>query len=560
MIGDAELFIQIGTIIILSTLGGLLARIFRQPLIPAYILTGIVLGPWLGIITNSDVIRTFSIVGSAFLLFVIGLELDIKKLKDIGYIATFGGAVQVALLFFLGFAVSGLFGLGRIESVYLGILVALSSTMVVVKLLSDKRELNTLHGRIIIGILLMQDLIAIFALSALTTMQSFSFAPFVVSLGKAVIVVALAYAGSKWIFPGIFRFAAYSQELLFLLALSICFLFSILFSQIGFSIAIGGFVAGMSLANLPYSIEITSKIKSLRDFFATLFFVSLGLGLNLLSLGGLIPLLILLVALTVIVKPAVIMLITALFGYTKRTSFLAGISLGQISEFSFVMAAIGLSLGHISEKIMTLTVLAAVITIAITSYCIKFDSAIYSFLSRYLAVFDRIGKEKHMEYLPEAESKKDILLIGYDRIGWNILKTIERMKKSYLIIDFNPDIIKKLISRKAPCIYGDIGDPELLERLDLKNVHLVISTVPTLEDSLLIIKKTKKASHKAVIFLTAETVNDAMALYDAGADYVILPHFLGGEMVSSIIENYSGDLQKITKNKLDHIYELKKRI
>ena len=581
-----NIFFDIGLIIIVATIVGYLARLLKQPLIPAYILTGLIIGPILGLVEDSNVILTLSEIGIAFLLFVVGLELSLKKLRDIASIAIFGGLIQFILLFSFGFLIAATLGFLTIEATYIALIVAFSSTMVVVKILSDKRELDTLHGRIIIGFLLMQDLIAIIALAVLTTLNNFSIAILIIALLKGVILLSVAVIASKFILPGLFRFAAKSQELLFLMALTTCFSFSILADNIGqimiyffslpffenvilgnvlellkpgFSIAIGAFIAGVSIANLPYNVEIIGKVKPLKDFFATIFFVSLGLELVLGNMQIIILPLLIFTLFVIILKPLLTMIICALFNYTKRTSFLTSISLAQVSEFSLIIVAQGLILGHISKELFSLTILIAIITITLTSYFIHFDNNIYFKISNLLGLFEKIGtKTKKMEYIPE-DKDIEIILCGYNRIGYSIVRTVQKMKKSLLIVDYNPDVIKRLIARKIPCIYGDIGDSEILARIGLNKARMVISTVPEEQDNLLLIKKTKEVNKKGLIFVTANQVDEALTLYDAGADYVILPHFLGGEHVSILLEDFTGDINKILETKLKHIDELHRR-
>lgn len=554
-----DIFFQIGIMFIIAAFGAYISKLLRQPMIPFYMLTGVLLGPVLGLITGSSMIRTMSEIGIAFLLFIVGLELNLKKLRDTGLISIVGGIAQVALVALAGYLAAALLGYTRMESSYIGLILAFSSTMVVVKLLSDKRELETLHGKIIIGILLLQDLIAIFAMSAMLALDGVISLPIISSLLKAATLIVAAYLLSKYLFPVIFRKAAESQELLLLVSLGICFLFSIFASYIGFSIAIGGFIAGLSLANLPYNVEIVGRVKSLRDFFSTLFFVSLGLEIMLFSLKKIILPLIVFSAIVLLFKPLVLMTISALFRYTKRTSFLTSISLAQISEFSMIIAAQGLMLGHVSNEIFSLTVILAIITMGATSYLIKFEGWFYRILSKPLAIFDIQDTGKRLEYLPK-ELEYDVLLIGYDRIGYNIFKMLTKAKKSFLVIDFNPDIIKRLVAKRISCIYGDVGDPEILERLNLSKTQLAISTVPDMNDNIHIIKKVKRENPGAVIYTTASVIDDALRLYREGADYVILPHFLGGEKVSTLIEESHGDFRNINMTKLEHIHELRKRI
>ena len=554
-----DIFSQIGIMFIISAAGAFVARLIRQPLIPAYILAGILLGPVFGIITGSDVIITMSEIGIAFLLFVVGLEMNIRKIKDIGLFAIVGGTMQMAFVFIAGFWIALLIGFVKIEAIYIGLIVAFSSTMIVVKILSDRREIDTLHGRIIIGILLMQDIIALFVLSLLATGDSFQPLAILFSILKGFGLFALAFISSEVLFPPIFKFAARSQELLFLVSLGVCFLFSIALSYAGFSIIIGAFIAGISLANLPYNIEIIGRVRSIKDFFATLFFVSLGLELVLTNLRSIILPLIMFSFVVLIVKPFIIIVICAVARYTKRNSFLASISLAQISEFSLIIVAEGLLLGHVSRDLFSLTVLLAVITITATSYLMQFELKIFSFLSKYLTPFDMAATTEQLQYIPE-NLEYDFILIGYDRIGYGIFKMLEKARKTFLVVDFNPDIVKKLAIKKIPCLYGDIGDPEILERLNLKKTGFVVSTVPGVEDNIIIIKKVKHENPRAAVFVTATVIDEALILYKEGADYVILPHFLGGERVSSLIEEIKGDHKKLNITKLEHITDLKTRM
>ena len=249
-----NLFFDIGVVIIIATVFAYIAKFLKQPLIPAYILTGVILGPVLGLITNTDVITTLSEIGIAFLLFIVGLEMDIRKLKHVGMVASFGGIIQIVSVFTIAFIAALLLGFVVLESVYLALVIAFSSTMVVIKLLSDKKEIDTLHGKIIVGILLLQDIVAIMVLSVLATLSEFSFISLSWSILKGLIALLIALAIGKYIFPKLFTFAAKSQELLFISAVSVSLLYSIFFNYLGFSIVIGAFVAGVSLANLPYNI------------------------------------------------------------------------------------------------------------------------------------------------------------------------------------------------------------------------------------------------------------------------------------------------------------------
>jgi len=554
-----NLFFDLGLMLIIATIFAYLAKMLKQPLMPAYILTGVIIGPLLGVITNTALITTMSEIGIAFLLFIVGLEIDLKKLKNVGIVASLGGMTQILILFSFGFILAMFLGFIRLESAYIGIIIAFSSTMVVIKLLSDKKELDTLHGRIVVGILLIEDFFIILTLSVLATLNKFSIGILFFSLIRGLAVVAIALLASRCVFPSIFRYAAKSPELLFTLAVSVCFLFSILFNYAGFSIVIGAFVAGVTLANLPYNIEIISRVKPLRDFFAIIFFISLGMTLLLSSINFIIKPLTILIIFILFFKPLITLFLCSFFGYKVRTSFQAAISLPQISEFSLIIAMQGLMLGHIGKSIFSLTVLLAIITMTMTSYFIKYEDKIYSKIKNSIKFFNRFTESEEELGYKTRRKRNHVILCGYNRIGYSIAKTLKKLKRNLVVVDFNPEVIKGLIKQKIDCMYGDVGDIEVLERLNLKHASMIVSTVPTKNDNILLIRKVKDVNKKALIFVTASEVEEALNLYDEGADYVILPHFLGGEHVSILIEEFTGNINKIIETKFNHIKELKER-
>jgi len=556
---DANIFIQIGYIIIIATMGGYIAKLLKQPLIPAYIFVGLIIGPIFGIITNSSIINSLSEIGIAFLLFIVGLEINLDRLKHVAGVATIGGVIQVAIMFTVGYIAATLLGYLSIESAYIGLILAFSSTMVVVKILSDKKQIDTLHGRIVIGILLMQDILAIFALLILTTLNQFSYTVLIIAIIKGILLLIIAFASSKILFPTFFKYAARSQELLFLLAITVMFIFSILFSSFGFSIAIGAFVGGLTIGSLPYNIEIIGKVKSLRDFFATIFFVSLGLGLSVVHLNGILVPLIIFTFIVILLKPFITMLIANFFGYKKHPAFLTGLYLGQVSEFSLIVVYAGITLNHISKEIYTLIILLAIITIASTTYFMGYENKIYSLFSKHLKFFENItGAQKTTECCKNSKPK-EVILVGYNRTGYSILNTLKKMKKSFLVVDYNPEVTKELIEKRIPCIYGDIGDIEIIECMNLKKAKLVISTIDNLQDNKLLIKHIKIQNKNVMVFVVASHIEDALDLYRFGADYVVLPNLLGGEKVSFMIEHHSENLGKILKQKIKHIKELEGR-
>lgn len=548
---------DIAIIIIIATFVAYIIRLLKQPLILAYVLTGLILGPvFLGLVKDQNIVLILSEVGIAFLLFFVGLEINFKKLKQITGVSLVVTCIQVALTFLAGFYLSLYFGLNQISAFYIGAIVAFSSTMVVVKLLSDKDELDTLHSRIILGILLIQDIIVIFLLAILNKIdENFTLTVLYGPLFKGVILFALAILFSKFIFVKIFDFAAKSRELLLFCALAVCFLFSLLSAYLGFSIVIGAFIAGLSLASLPYSIDIAGEVSPLKNFFALLFFVALGMQLKLDSFNFSLNFLIYLLLIVILLKPLIIMIITSIFGYDKRTSFLSSMSLGQISEFSLIIVLLGLQLGHIDSSIFSLTIILAVITMVLTSYLIHYDKKISNFFAGILNVFEKLSlRERRIHCLMKKKPK--IIIFGCHRMGSIFLQSFEKMKKKVLMIDFNPEIIEDLIEKKKNCLYGDIMNEEVLKLANIRKASLVVSTVKDEERSLFLLDYVKRYNKKAKIIVTARYLKEALQYYKKGASYVIIPHILTAEKISDLLKQIVKKKSVINKVKRKHIKHL----
>lgn len=552
-----DIFLQLGLVIIITALAAFILRLIRQPQILAYVLVGILITPILGIITDTSIIESMSAIGIAFLLFLVGIEMDLKSLKNVALVSTFGGAIQMAMLFILGYIIALLLGFLSLEAAYIGLMMSFSSTMIAMKLLSDRHQLNTLHGRIAVGIILVEDLVAILAISIISSLDGLSLAFIASALIKFLLLFSLAYLSSKFIFPYVFRFAAKHHELLLIMALAVCFLFSLGFARLGFSIAIGAFIAGITLGNLDYSLDIIGKVRSLRDFFALLFFVSLGMGVSLAVIKNMwVPLLVLILFITLI-KPLITMTICSLFKYTKKPSFLVAIVLSEIGEFSLIIAAQGRLLGHLSQEIFSLIVIVTILTIMETTYLLQYEAWFYKILKVPLSIFDKFTTEG-LEYIPTKTTPK-IILCGHNRIGYSILHNLSQVKKKVLVVDYNPEVISNMVKAGYHCLYGDITDDEIIERMNIKKVKMLISTVPALNDNLVIVRRARKINKRAKIIATASTIDGALKLYEEGADYVIMPHFLGGEHVSGLIDKVHKKKLNLNERKVDHIKHLRRR-
>lgn len=548
---------DIGIVIVAATILAFLARLFKQPIILAFIAAGILLGPsGFKMITNEEVILALSEFGIAFLLFIVGLELDLRKLKELGKPTFVAAAAQMIFSFLAGFLAGKFLSFSAITSIYMGLAVSFASTTVVLKFLAEKNEMYTLHGRFQIGILIVEDVFAVLALAALTTLDSFSISSLSITLGKGALLFIIAALAGTFIFPSLFSKAAKNQELLFLSAISLSFIMAYVSIKLGFSIAMGAFLAGLSIASLPYSYEIVGRMKSLRDFFATMFFVALGMQITFFGLTDYVPMIVFLL-ISLFATPIVVMLIISFFGYGRKISFFSGLALSQMSEFALVIAAQGLLLGHITKETLSLIAIIMVLSITISTYLMKYDGQIYGLISRRLNFLDKFKKAELEDYIPD--ERYDFVLIGYDRIGYSILQTFGKIKKPFIIIDFNPETIRKLKSQKIPCIYGDVADMEIQEKAKVHEAKLIISTIPDKYENTVLINNTRTVNKKAMIIVTARHIDDALYFYDLGADYVILPHFLGGDHVSILLESFTENFAKVLYNKVEHIAQLKKR-
>ncbi len=553
---------DIGLIILTSTFAAFIARIIKQPLILAYVVAGIFLGPYgMQLITQQDIIKTLGELGIAFLIFMVGLELDVGRLKDVGKVSAGCGLGQIVITAVFGFLIAVLLGFNRLESIYIALALTISSTMIVVKLLSDKEELDTLHGKIVLGTLLIQDLVTITALAIFTTLDSFSFASVITAVMTALGLVAVAIISGRYVLPNVVRFAARSVELLFLSALSWFFIFTA-FSQWVFTslldpsvsaLSIGAFLSGVSLASLPYNLEIVGRIRSLKDFFVTIFFVSLGMQVPLQ-----IPLITKMIVFSVFVLigiPIIMVVICGLFGYGKRTSLLTGLSLAQTSEFSLILATQGVVFGHINQNIFSLVTWITLVTSTVSSYYILHSAEIYNKFLPFLKKLHRFSRNKGLEDLPP-DSNQHTIVFGCDRMGGVIVKTLQGIKQDFLVVDLNPEIIKSLMGQRISAIYGDIGDIEVLERINLHSTRIVISTIPNINENLLILKETRKRNPDCIVISTSKTLDDAMYLYNNGVDYVIMPHVLSGKKVSEFLLEYMHKKDEFLELKKQHISEL----
>ncbi|MCK4328150.1 MAG: cation:proton antiporter [Candidatus Diapherotrites archaeon] len=559
MHAPVDLFFEIGVILALGSVLAYVARKFKQPPLLAYIITGILLGPmFLNTISASELIDIFSEFGIAFLLFTVGLELSIREIKEVGKIAAMVGMAQVIITAAVGFMIMQLIGFGLMESIYVAIALTFSSTIIIVKLLSEDNELHSLHGKVALGILLAQDFVAIFALIFMAGLAGQLPIHELVgmTLLKGVGLFIVAYLFTKYALHHIFDRIAHWHELLFISSLAYCFVFAYITDAMGLSLHIGTLIAGVSLATLKYNVDIIGKIRSLRDFFIVLFFVTLGMGVVVTGTALLWPVVIL--SLFVLLgNPLIVMVIMGLEGYSKRTSLLTGMISAQISEFSLILIALGFALGHVSQDIVSIVTLVGILTITGSAYMINYNDEIYNKIGKYFKIFERKKLIDQKISLPE-EMRDHAVLFGYHRLGFDVAQRLQKLKIPTIIVDFNPEVIDSLLKKRKKCMYGDMGDIETLDRVGLKDATLVISSVPSVQDNFVLLHRMKEVRSKAICVVMAEQISEALELYDAGADYVILPHFLGGKHASLLIEEFTLNPRRreyVRKRHLDELIE-----
>lgn len=531
----SDFFTELSIVIAFGAVISLVMRLIRQPLIIGYMLTGLLVGPSvLNIVNSTQTIDVFSSFGIALLLFIIGLGLSPRVIKEVGKVATIAGLVQIFLTALIGFAASRAFSFTKTESVVIGLALAFSSTIIILKLISDKKEQTRLWGKITIGILLIQDIVAAIVLILVTARSEGSFSPAtLLSLGLkgAAILIPLFYIGN-YILPKFNKLIAGSQEFLFLFAIGWGFGAAALFEHFGFSIEVGALFAGVALANLNYSQEIASRLRPLRDFFIVVFFIALGTQLNFNNFSNIWLPVVVFSLIIIIVKPLITMGIMGILSYTKSTGFKVSSSLAQISEFSLVLCILGVNQGIVSSNIINIITITALITIAFSAYAITYSNQLFNFLERNLTLFER--RKTKMENLKTQHY--DMILLGYNKGGSEFIRVMEQMDKRFVVVDYDPDVADILSNRNLNFIYGDVTDMELLNEINIAHAKLVVSTIGDFSTNVFLVRWLERVNPSAVFVCNADTAQQASELYDEGAAYVMMPHYIGSEKISAFIK------------------------
>lgn len=538
---------EIGIAILAATAMGFIFQLCRQPVILGYLVAGAVIGPQIGfgLVSHPDNIEVISEIGLILLLFIIGMELNPAKMLSSGRKLIYAGIGQFVfcVLIGLGFFVLLGYSLGAsgIEALYLALFCALSSTAIVVKLLYDKYELDTLPGRISLGILIFQDLWAILILALQPNFMNPQAHLLALALGKGIALLAVGFLLSRYLLRWVFERIAQTPEMVVAMSIAWCALMAGLGSWIGMSMEMGALIAGAAIASFPYGVHVTAKVLPLRDFFLTLFFLSIGMKIPFPDMNT-ITMALIIVLFVIVSRFLTIYPILSLSGGGRRTSFITSLNLSQISEFSLVVAALGVSYGHIEQSLMSLIIYAMAITSVLSSYFIKANHQLYLIFNRLVTAMGFPSQAAQAT----ADGENDnypIVLLGYHRGARAVIDKIEEIApellKKILVIDFNLEVLKELQERNVTGIFGDISSMDTLDHAHVAFADVILSTIPDMmlknTSNLELVKTCRMLAPEAVIVATADSVKQMEDLKIGGANEVLLPYSLIGESIAAMV-------------------------
>lgn len=559
-----HIFIEIGLIVFIATAISIIMRLLKQPLIVGYILSGVIVGPYfLNLIESTDYIELFSKFGIAILLFIVGLNLKPDIIREVGKVSLIAGLGQVIFTSVVGFFIMKLLGFGLYPSLLGAIALTFSSTIIILKLISDKSELNKIYAKISIGILLVQDVVAAIVLLFLSVSGSSILLNgniienSLFLLMRGILFFVFLYFISKYILPKFLNFVAKSQELLFIFSISWGIGLAALFHILGFSLEIGALAAGVALASSPFSQEVGSRMKPLRDFFILLFFVLLGSQMILSNVSEIILPAIILSFFVLIGNPIIVFFIMNMLGYKSRTSFFTGLTVAQISEFSLILVALGFSFGYLDREFISLITLVGIITIAGSTYFFIYKEEIYLKIKPFLH-FLEFRKSKKIKDKDE-DKEVELVIFGYDRVGYDFVNMAKKMNKNYFVVDFNPDLISRFKKNNIPFRYGDADDIDFLEDINITKAGMIVSTIPDFKTNLNLVSFYRNHNENGIIIVISHNIKDTRELYKHGASFVVMPHYLGAKHATKMIEDYAFHGEAFEEEKKHHLDYLEQR-
>lgn len=537
----ASQFNELTALLVLAALAGAVGLLLRQPMIVCFIAVGVLAGDAaLGIVHSDENIELLADLGVAVLLFLVGLKLDLHLIRSLGTVSLATGLGQVLFTSVVGFLIGLALGLDTVTSLYVAVALTFSSTIIIVKLLSDKREVDSLHGRIAVGFLIVQDLVVVLAMMVLSAVGvgapdgdesgEWSRIGLVIAYGCTMLVLVALFI--RYVATPLMARIAHSPELLVTFAIAWAALLAALGSHLGLSKELGGLLAGVSLASTPFREAIVARLASMRDFLLLFFFIALGSRLDLSLLTAQVPAALVLSLFVLIGNPLIVMVIMGYMGYRKRTGFLAGLTVAQISEFSLVFMAMGMSIGHVLPEALGLVTLVGLITISLSVYMITYSHTLYRVMEPMLGVFERRipMREAAADQQADARTTYDVILFGLGRYGAAVARQLAAHDSRLLGVDFNPDELRRWKLAGYDTIYGDASDEESLAALPLHSAGWVVSTLPqhdvglTHDDPrLILLSSLRRHGFTGKVAIATQNENEVEMLRQRGADLVFLP-------------------------------------
>lgn len=534
----ANPFYETAFVLLVSAVVGGIGLRLKQPLIVAFIAVGILVGPSVfGWITPSEEMELFAHLGISLLLFVVGLKLDLHLIRSMGPVALATGLGQVAFTSIVGFLLALLLGFTPLTALYIAIALTFSSTIIIVKLLSDKREIDSLHGRIALGFLIVQDLVVVLVMIGLSALGDEGDLSLGMTLLQLVLKggLLLGVGGLMvTVLPKLLHYLAKSQELLLVFAIAWAVSLAALSEILGFSSEVGAFLAGISLASTNYREAIGARLVSIRDFLLLFFFVNLGSQLDLSLLGAQIVPALVLSVFVLIGNPTIVMAIMGYMGYRKRTGLLAGLTVAQISEFSLILAALGLSLGHIDEETVGLITLVGLITIGLSTYLILYSHILYQRLSPALSIFERqIPHREEADDADYAAEGADVIVYGMGRYGGWLVNSLASKGLEVHGVDFDPENVRRWRKQGFSTHYGDAEDPEYPSHLSLTGVKWVISSIPGLKVNRTLQHALKHQGYQGKLAVTVHNDQEDAAFQTSEVDLILRPFVDAAEQAAA---------------------------
>jgi len=535
-------FAEVAITLLAAAAVGALGAWLRQPLIVSFIAVGILVGPaGIAVVTRHEQIELLASIGISLLLFVVGLKIDVHTIRTLGPVSLATGIGQIVFTSVIGFGIALALGMDPLPAAYVAVALTFSSTIIIVKLLSDKREIDALHGRIAVGFLVVQDLAVILAMIAITaiggagaaTESLAAHAALILARGLGFLAVVAGLAVT--VLPRAATHLARTPELLVLSGIAWAVVLAAAGDALALSREVGAFLAGASLASTPYRDAIASRLVAVRDFLLLFFFIDLGARLDLSLLGATLGASLILSVFVLVGNPVIVMAIMGAMGYRKRTGFLAGLTVAQISEFSLILGALGVSVGHLDPEGMGLITTVGLITIALSTYMIIHSATLYERLAPWLGRFERRTPYRETAADSEPPRAADVIVVGLGRYGGGIVRHLLLRHRRVMGVDFDPETLARWRAEGVPALYGDASDPELVEQLPLDGVGWIVSTAPDIDTSRVLLHHLRHHGYRGRVAVACRTAEEGDALRLDGADVLLRPYADAAEQAADAI-------------------------